>query len=213
MAEYGAMLSLSNGNPFITPKSTPFCLYGKYTYSSSGTSAYHSASANIPLNQSYPCMAFIKTTNTQQPTALIAYRNGGNIYVNGGNPYGQSFTMTVYIFAIFPQTLPKYGMAIWDASGKLVLTNESRVLTDLVTIGTPGSSGGTNIDQTLSGSYAVCPSRLGAVVGMGASDIYTSCRYDGSSTRIGAARTTPGTGSITNNGNSIIAIRTDIYDQ
>lgn len=47
---------------------------------------------------------------------------------------------------------------------------------------------------------------------MGASDIYTSCRYNGSSTRISAARTTPGTGSITNNGNSIIAIKTDIYD-
>ena len=29
MAEFGAMILMDNGNPFVTPQSTPFCLYGK----------------------------------------------------------------------------------------------------------------------------------------------------------------------------------------
>ncbi len=35
MADYGAMILMDNGNPFVTPQSTPFCLYGKYTFNSS----------------------------------------------------------------------------------------------------------------------------------------------------------------------------------
>lgn len=144
--------------------------------------------------------------------------------IGSGNPYGQAHTLTAYIFAIFPQTLPEWGMAIWDASGKLVLTNESRVLSDLVTIGTPGNNGGINIDQTLSGSYAVCPGILGAtliqVMVQGqpqviAATAYTGCRFNGSSSRISAASSSNASGSVvgnTNNGNTIIAIKTDAYD-
>lgn len=209
---YGVLWNLENGNPFVTPNSVPFCLYGKYTYQSSGTSAYHTVAQNIPIPSSYPAIVFIKSTHTTQPTPLMAYRIGNNIHISGGNPYGESFTVTVYIFARFPQTLPNYGFAIWDENGTLVVTNESKVLTDLVTVGGFGNSGGVNIDQTFSGSYAISPTRLGAVVGTGASDIYASCRFTGSTTRINAGRTTPGTGNTINNGNVVIAINTASYD-
>ena len=169
-------------------------------------------------------MVFIKTTNTAQPTPVMSYRNGGNVYVVGVNPYNQSFTLTAYVFAIFPQILPKWGLAIWDASGKLVLTNESRVLSDLQTVGTPGANGGINIDQTLSGSWAVAPAQLGQTIIVNNStqpptiytiNAYSSCRFDGANTRINAGGTSTGTGSPvggTNTGISLTAINTAAYD-
>ncbi|ANI82423.1 MULTISPECIES: hypothetical protein [Kosakonia] len=223
MAAYGALINV-NGNPFVTPNSTPFCLYRKVVVNSVANGTYQGASASIPVNASYPAIAFCKTSNTAQPTYVSAIRSGSNVMVSSGNPYGQAHTLTAYIFAIFPQTLPEWGIAIWDAAGRLVLTNESRVLSDLVTIGTPGNNGGINIDQTLSGSYAVCPGILGAtliqVMVQGqpqviAATAYTGCRFNGSTSRISAASSSNASGSVvgsTNNGNAIIAIKTDPYD-
>lgn len=136
----------------------------------------------------------------------------------------QSFTLTAYVFAIFPQTLPAWGFAIWDATGKLVLTNESRVLSDLQTVGTAGANGGINIDQTLSGSWAVAPAQLGqTIITNNATkpptiytiNAYSSCRFNGGSTRINAGGTSTGTGSPgggTNTGMSLTAINTTAYD-
>lgn len=224
MADYGAMILMDNGNPFVTPQSTPFCLYRKVVVDSVANGTAHGASASIPLDATYSAIAFCRTSDTAQPTYVSAIRSGSNIMVGSGNPYGQAHRLTAYIFAIFPQTLPNWGIAIWDAAGKLVLTNESRVLSDLVTIGTPGSNGGINIDQTLSGSYAVCPGILGStliqVMVQGqpqviAATAYTGCRYNGSTSRISAASSSNASGSVvgnTNNGNAIIAIKTDAYD-
>ena len=212
MAEFGAMILMDNGNPFVTPQSTPFCLYGKYTFNSSANGSSQQVVQYVSIPSDYPVMVFIKTTNTAQPTPVMTYRIGGNIYISGVNPYNQGFTLTAYVFAIFQQSLPAWGFAIWDASGKLVLTNESRVLSDLKTVGTPGESGGINIDQTLSGSWAVAPSRLGQV---NRNDAYSSCRYSGSSTRINAgtsASTPGGPGGMINNGITLTAINTAAYD-
>ena len=214
MAEFGAMILMDNGNPFVTPQSTPCCLYGKYTFNSSANGSSQQVAQNIALNADYPVMVFIRTTNTAQPTPVISYRNGGNVYVAGVNPYNQSFTLTAYIFAIFPQTLPKWGMAIWDAAGKLVLTNESRVLSDLQTIGTPGANGGIKIDQTQLGQSIVVnnstqPPTIYTI------NAYSACRFDGANTRINAGGTSTGTGSpggVTNTGISLTAINTAAYD-
>ncbi|TWX76207.1 hypothetical protein FR731_20245, partial [Enterobacter hormaechei] len=164
MSDFGAMILMENGNPFVTPQSTPFCLYGKYSFNSSANGSSQQVAQYLSVPDDYPVMVFIKTTNTAQPTPAMSYRIGGNVYISGVNPYNQGFTLTAYVFAIFPQTLPAWGFAIWDASGKLVLTNESRVLSDLQTVGTPGASGGINIDQTLSGSWAVAPAQLGQTI-------------------------------------------------
>ncbi len=224
MAGYGAMIRLDNGNPFVTPNSTPFCLYGKYTFNSSANGSSQQVAQNIAIRADYPVIVFIKTTDTAQPTAVISYRNGGSVYVNGVNPYNQAFTLTAYVFAIFPQALPAWGFAIWDAAGQLVLTNESRVLSDMQTIGTPGNGGGINIDQTLSGSWAVAPAVMGQTIIANNSTqpptiytitAYTSCRFNGSNTRVSAGSVSVGTGSPaggTNTGVAITAINTAAYD-
>ncbi|EOC5256083.1 DUF1441 family protein [Enterobacter asburiae] len=121
--------------------------------------------------------------------------------------------------------IPTVSANIWDATGKLVLTNESRILSDLVTVGTPGATtGGINIDVTLPGSYAVAPAILGSqiiqnnntkpptIVNITA---YSGCRFNGSSTRINAAPSTTSTGSAaggTTTGIALTAINTTAFD-
>ncbi|EIX4507353.1 hypothetical protein BvCmsKKNP019_04061 [Escherichia coli] len=199
MATFGAYLRLSNGNIFVTPDSTPMCLYSRVALNSS-------QQQTIAVPNGKPVMVFIK--NTDDTATGVAYRNSSStIVIPPGNGYA-------YIFSIFPQSRPKWGMAIWNASGELVLTNESRILTDIVTVGTAGSSGGIYIDQTLPGSYAVVPQILGAAVGMGSATIYTESYYNGSNTRIRGKMV----GSLQqiygyiNHGNAITAIKTDAYD-
>lgn len=212
MAEYGAMLLLNNGNPFVTPESTPLCLFGRYNFTQNDIINNRS---RVNLGGDYTAIAFCKAN--KNGVVVTAIRIGNEIVIGGGSALtdSQGFTITAYIFAIFPQTLPRYGMAIWDSSGRLVLTNESKVLSDLITVGTPGTQGGVYIDQTLSGSYAVSPAVLGARVGQGAVTAGTACYYNGSTTRIFATamQYNPNLPGIINNGNAIIAIKTDIYDQ
>ncbi|MEI9572381.1 hypothetical protein V5080_18675 [Atlantibacter hermannii] len=221
---YGAMILLENGNPFVTPQSTPFCLYRKVVVNSDGNGV---ASADIPIDPSWPAIAFCRISNTSAPTYTNVARTGGVIRASSATPVGAAktpHTLTVYVFAIFPQTLPAWGFAIWDAAGKLVLTNESRVLSDLVTVGTAGAGGGINIDQTLAGSWAVAPATLGmslwqimvqgqpVIISIAA---YTGCRFDGVNTRINAVGNQVGQGSPaggSNTGITLTAINTAMYD-
>lgn len=225
MAEYGVMIDNVNGNPFVTPVSTPFCLYRKLTANSVRNGAYHSASVSVTLDARYPCIVFCKTSLTQSSTVVGSGRVGNTVTASSSNAAAQGHTLTAYIFAIFPQTLPDWGLAVWDAQGTLVLTNESRVLSDLVTVGTPGNNGGINIDQTLSGSYAVAPICLGSSLWQttgGAGGIviinvtaFAAAGYNGSTTRINAAASTQAQGSPaggTNTGVAIVAINTANYD-
>ncbi|MCU6671180.1 hypothetical protein M8013_20845 [Enterobacteriaceae bacterium H4N4] len=222
MAGFGALIVLENGNPFITPNSTPFCLYQKVTVNSANTGGnYQGASVDIPIDASYPAIVFCKTSNA---ATVGATRVGNVIKVGSSSPSGLVHTLTAYVFAIFPQNLPAWGMAIWDENRKLVLTNESRVLSDLVTIGTPGNNGGINIDQTLSGSYAIAPAILGSslyqIMVQGQPVIvnvtaYAGALFNGSITRISPVGNQIGQGSPaggTNTGIAITAINTAAYD-
>lgn len=225
MAEYGVMIDNLNGNPFVTPNSTPFCLFRRVTANSVSNGSFHSASISVTLDSSYPAMVFCKTSLTGQPTVVLSGRSGNTVGASSNNAAGQAHTLTAYIFAIFPQNLPDWGLAIWDAAGKLVLTNESRVLSDLLTIGTPGNSGGVNIDTTMAGSFAVCPICTGSSLWQttgGAGGIviinvqaFAAAGYNGTTTRINSASNGQGQGNAvggTNTGVAIVAINTANYD-
>ncbi|EFB4108335.1 hypothetical protein C0X82_000860 [Escherichia coli O53] len=222
MADFGALIALENGNPFITPNSTPFCLYRRATANSANTGGtYQGASIDIPLDASYPAIVFCKTS---AQATVGATRVGNVIKVSSSSANGYSHTLTAYVFAIFPQTLPEWGMVIWDDKRNVVLTDESRVLSDLVTIGTPGANGGINIDQTLTGSYAVVPAILGSslfqIMVQGQPVIvnvtaYAGALFNGTTTRINAVASQTGQGSPvggTNTGIAITAINTAAYD-
>ncbi|ATM51316.1 hypothetical protein CRN65_27285 (plasmid) [Klebsiella pneumoniae] len=82
--------------------------------------------------------------------------------MSGSVSYGsQQARAEIYFFTIFPQPKPDYGLAIWDASGTLVLTDKTRILTDVQSYGE-----GYNINITNEGKWAVSPLALGLVVGV-----------------------------------------------
>ncbi|EPD1664193.1 hypothetical protein ACR6LJ_002271 [Escherichia coli] len=208
MAQFGAMLRLSNGNLFLTPDATPFCLY---TRQSVWCPATENTSAYITVPQNKPVMAFVRTDRVGV-TARVWRHNDTQLLCAFGRDTTAGYTATVYVFAIFPQTLPQWGMAIWNASGELVLTNESIILTDLKTIGTAGSSGGYNIDTSLPGAWAVVPTTLGATAGMGAGELLSAAYYNGSTTRFYAVNASRSGTIAYNHGNPMIAVNTSVYD-
>ena len=227
MSDFGILLSTGSGNPFITPASIPMSMYGKYTVNSSSNGGNGQAAAmSIPWNDEWPAMVFVKST---QPGAVLgSYKAAGRVGFSGSTVNSAPFTVTAYVFGIFPQTPPQWGLCVWDDKGEVILTNETRVLTDLVTVGTVGVNGqsGVTMDITLAGSYAVCPKIHGSTLfqnlnsGTGQPIIvnvtaYTSAAFDGSSTRFTAALTQyPGGNPVGNTDTmcDLVAINTAAYD-
>ncbi|WP_410699046.1 hypothetical protein [Citrobacter freundii] len=224
MAKYGALISLPNGNPFITPDSTPMTLYRKVTVNSTFGGSFNSASASVTIDGQKGGVAFARTS---APAKISASKSGNTFSVYASNYRGSAFVLEAYFFAIYPLTLPAWGVAIWDAEGTLVLTNESRVLSDLTTIGSPGAvSGGLNIDTYMAGKWAINPMGLGSVLLHAGSapggqpiiqsvDVGTGCFNEGAGTRIKGLTSTTASGSsigTTNSGIVITAINTAAYD-
>lgn len=224
MAKYGALISLPNGNPFITPDSTPMTLYRKVTVNSTFGGDFNSASASVTIDGQKGGIAFARTS---APAKISASKSGNTFSVDASNYRRSAFVLEAYFFSIYSLTLPAWGVAIWDAEGTLVLTNESRVLSDLTTIGSPGAvSGGLNIDTYMAGKWAVNPMGLGSVILHAGSapggqpifqsvDVGTGCHDDTGGTRIrGQSSTTASGASIgsTNSGIVITAINTAAYD-
>lgn len=224
MAKYGALISLPNGNPFITPDSTPMTLYRKVTANSTFRGNFNSASASVTIDGQKGGIAFARTS---APAKISASKSGNTFSVDASNYRGSAFVLEAYFFAIYPLTLPAWGVAIWDAEGTLVLTNESRVLSDLTTIGSPGAvSGGININTYMPGKWAVNPMGLGSVILRAGSapggqpifqsvDVGTGCHDDTGGTRIRGQSSTTASGSSvgsTNSGIVITAINTAAYN-
>lgn len=119
-------------------------------------------------------------------------------------------------------------MAVWDATGTLILTHETRTLSDVVTIGTAGvdASSGYNINTTRAGKWACMPVMLGLITGVVSAGgqpqpyvaIYKSmAKLEGSNTRIYARPQTTPSGSLqnvaySNMRNVIMAINCANYD-
>lgn len=135
--------------------------------------------------------------------------------------------MDVYFFSIFPQPLPKYGLAIWDASGTCILTNETRTLSDLEKVGGGGaaSDNGINTNILKSGKWGCVPEYLGIATGVindpyprpWQSNIRAIARQEGGNTRIIAysdAGASSGVSSVafTNSHANVIITRLDVYD-
>ncbi|HAT7555865.1 TPA: hypothetical protein JAW29_003118 [Citrobacter freundii] len=224
MAKYGALISLPNGNPFITPDSTPMTLFRKVTVNSTFGGDFNSASASVTIDGQKGGIAFARTS---APAKISASKSGNTFSVDTSNYRGSAFVLEAYFFAIYPLTLPAWGVAIWDAERTLVLTNESRVLSDLTTIGSPGAvSGGLNIDTYMAGKWAINPMGLGSVLLHAGSapggqpiiqsvDVGTGCFNEGAGTRIKGLTSTTASGSsigTTNSGIVITAINTAAYD-
>ncbi|MGN8236686.1 hypothetical protein [Enterobacter sp. Tr-810] len=223
MAQYGVLLATTSGEVWVTSNSTPIALQARKTAALQGTSGFNTQVTHT-FNAGQPVVAFVHCTVEVEITQKIS---GNTITVDFLRPGGTG-TAYVYFFSIFPQTKPDYGLAVWDASGTLILTNETRTLSDVVTLGTAGvdASSGYNINTTRAGKWACMPVMLGLITGVISSGgqplpyaaIYKSmAKLEGSNTRIYARPQTTPTGSLqnvaySNMRNVIMAINCANYD-
>ncbi|HAS0926905.1 TPA: hypothetical protein ACPZVC_004867, partial [Enterobacter hormaechei subsp. xiangfangensis] len=163
MAEYGVLLTTTSGEVWVTANSSPIALQARKTAALQGTSGFNTkVTHTFPAGQ--PVVAFVHCTVEVEITQTIS---GNTITIDFLRPNATG-TAYVYFFSIFPQTKPDYGLAVWDASGTLILTNETRTLSDVVTLGTAGvdASSGYNINTTLAGKWACMPAMLGLITGV-----------------------------------------------
>lgn len=227
MAEYGVFIATSSGQPFITPSSTPMALHSKYTFNSTLSGSSHVISQNIYIDTTLPLIPFVVSTRPASGTVPVSVsKQNGYIAVGAVNAVAQAFSITVYLFAIFPQPLPasRYGVAIWDATGKLILTHETKVLTDLATVGVRGGdNSGLNMNVITDGKWAVAPEPMGSAIYRIDNPqpvIYnltylSSCMFSGTQTQISAGPTSAGSGSLvgtTSNYNSLTIVNVSQYD-
>ncbi len=208
MANYGAILVDEYGIPFSTPDTTPMSLISKNVYNFGGSGGV----INLAVSVSSPFVVAFKSDVTGVYGRLD--NNGGAYTLTVGRLAGGSVgNVTVYIFGIvIPQPKPAWGIAINDAQGRCILTNETKVMNPPIAVGTPGNPAnlGYNVDTTLSGNYAVMPQMTGLMVGVihsgGAtrpfqSPIQTYAYFNGSTTRISSTQTdTPGGDQLENVG-------------
>lgn len=227
MSDFGILLSVGSGQPFITPVSVPMSMKSKVVANSSSVSGgSQSAVISIPWDNTWPAMIFVRSNVAG--TILGTSKKNGVLSASGANISGNAFTLTAYFFGIFPQSAPAWGLCVWDAAGNVVLSNETRVLSDLVTVGDPSiaSQSGVGMDITLGGAYAVCPVIHGSTLfqntnaGTGQPIIVnvegrTSAAFNGSTTRFTAAPTQyPGGNPVgyTDTRCTLVAINTSAYD-
>lgn len=222
MADYGVLLSTTSGGVWVTPESTPIALQAKKSATLQATSGF-----NVKVTHTFPAgkpvIPFVYTTAECEITSTIS---GNTITIDFLRPTTNGVA-DVYFFSIFPQVKPDYGLAVWDAAGVLVLTNETRTLTDVERIGTPGvdASSGYNINVTRAGKWACIPCMLGLITGVISTGmprpytaIYKSIAVaEGGNTRIKARPQTAPGGPIqnvqySNMRNSIIAVNVANYD-
>lgn len=223
MADWGALLTTDNGAPFITPQSIPLALIGKQSVAlKMGAGEITNVSQAIPAGR--PVIPFVCST----VNCVLSYTVSGNTCTVSASKPDAAGTVHVYFFTIFPQTLPAWGIAIWDEQGTCVLTNETRVLTDIEAIGTNGSDagGGFNINASRAGKVGIVPSMCGLVTGVITSggtrpfmsQYFFSAVYSGGNTTIHVATSNgqPPSGTINiayhNMRNRVYALNLDNYD-
>ncbi len=223
MADWGALLTTDNGAPFITPQSIPLALIGKQSVAlKTGAGEITTISQAIPAGR--PVIPFVCST----VNCVLSYTVSGNTCTVSASAPAGAGTVHVYFFTIFAQPLPAWGIAIWDEQGTCVLTNETRVLTDIEAIGTNGSdtSGGYNINVTRSGKVGIVPSMCGLVTGVITSggtrpymsQYFFSAVYSGGNTKINVATSNGSpSGTVTNIAyhnmrNRVYALNLDNYD-
>lgn len=192
--DWGALLVTENGAPFITPQSSPLALYAKQSVPiATGSGEITKVTQAFPDGK--PVIPFVCTTIN----CVVSYVVSGNTcIVSASKPEGAG-TIHVYFFTLFPQPLPAWGIAVWDEQGTCILTNETRVLTDVEALGTNGSDSGSgfNINVTRPGKTGVIPSMCGLVAGVinsGGTRPYSttyffSAVWDGVNTKVNVAST------------------------
>lgn len=171
MAKYGAYFA-SGSMGWVTPDTIPMHFIKKIQNVVSMGNGVTSALLDTGVSSSIAMIPFVQVEGDSATVSIeIEVRNGRWGVVFGrdsGSSAAISFTARVYVFYTqVPQPMPKYGMAIFNASGQCILTNETNPLRifDTVTL----KSSGLNVPaetKTYAGkSIAIYPQSTGYTVG------------------------------------------------
>lgn len=223
MADYGVLLANTSGEIWVSPSSIPLALFTKRTGALPSNQG-GTLTVSVSYDATKPIIPFVYTTGE---CAISWSVSGGVCSVTFSRSASGNYE--IYFFTIFQQTPPAFGIAIWDATGKCILTNETRTLADMNKLGDPNSaaSSGININQVLSGKWGCVPDSFGAVTGVintggqpqpFASEFKALAKGEGGNTRcyaypiLGSAGTGVGDIVYHNLRNQMMVTRLDVYD-
>lgn len=190
---WGAMLTFPDGTPFYIHDTIPLALVYKrdFSYGASGIT-----SIALESNTGLPYLYFIRF-NEAQSWGYQYPGSGGNAgrhMIDVGAYSGGVVSGRLYCFGAVEQPLPKWGMVIWDAQGKCILTNETRVLKGIEKTGASGPAGTAKyLNETIAGTKAIAPGRTGVIIyssKVGGNPIIvaephaTACWQEGGNTRV-----------------------------
>lgn len=217
MAQYGAYLTTTDGRAFITDDSYPLALVNKGSASGTG-----SLTVTFTKNSNETLMPFAYTTTD----ASISMGINNNVVSISSHPLtgnNANYQLVVYFFGSRIQTPPAWGMAVWNDKGECILTNETRVLTDVTQILNQGdANAGVNMNQTRTGKIAIQPCYAGLYAGVVQGrpiqiPAAMAANYNGTSTRMFAmmAAAPPSGGQISlafDSKSPIVSINAANYD-
>lgn len=162
MADYGALLIDQQGNPYYILDTMPLCLISKQSFSRTAVNGV----IDIHDDDSTFRYVFCRGSAVGVNFYYALNQTSGKYAIFSSGP--GTYTVDVYIFGYQYQTPPKVGIAIWDAQGRCVITNETKVLRGVTTVGdssNPNNSG-YNVTGNLSGDWAIAPDILGYMTGV-----------------------------------------------
>lgn len=192
------MLRRADGTPFYIDGTMPMALIRVQRFELSAT-ANSGTGQSITLDSSTgnPHLYFIRFEQVDGWGYQCVY-SGNHTMIVGASRSG-TVSGYIYVFGMQVQTPPTWGIAIYNAAGECVLTNETRVLKGLDTA-TPTGSPGTAVylNEVVSGKKAIIPGKCGMMVyrgggaggppGIAAEPYNTGCYWDGSNTMIASRR-------------------------
>ncbi|MDI6536318.1 hypothetical protein QMA77_05125 [Pantoea ananatis] len=201
---FGALLTDSQGVPFYIDGTRPLTLVNKVVFSVPSPGGLRSI--DLYPNDGVIRFVFIQDnagTTSNYCSWLQMDSNTWRLYMN----YQAGTSVTVFIFGYANQPVPAWGVAIWDAQNNCILTNESKVLRDVTSLGDQSSdtNSGFRFTGTLAGSWAVAPFWSGLFTGVDNSTgqarpvsatFYLAAHFNGSQTFL---RSGIGQGSVDGN--------------
>lgn len=143
MLYYGASIDYLDGNPFVTPDSTPMLRLGRHRVSiGAGSGLQTNNLGTYPNPNNLVCFGLLE--RQKNGNALVNDGYIVTIAANGAvsvrtHRVGSAAFMTVDVYGI-PNSIPvpSSGIVIYDATGKAILTNESYPLRLAGAVGVAG---------------------------------------------------------------------------
>lgn len=163
---YGALLTYEDGTPFYLDGTRPMALVRKQRFNVSATDNSGSG-VGIALDTVgvYPFLYFV-IFDQPDGWGYMTMSDGVQRMVVGAFSSG-TVSGTIYCFGVTTQVLPAggWGVAVWDANGTLILTNETNTLKGVGIVVPSGPADTTAyLNQTVGGKVAIIPGRCGADV-------------------------------------------------